>query len=170
MNKVIWLTGLSGAGKTTIATEVISLGLDLVLLDGDILRKGLCKDLQYTISDRKENIRRVAEVAKLFIDNNKSCICSFISPTKQIRDLAKSIIGEENFIEIYVNTPFDVCENRDPKGLYKLAKQGEIINFTGLDSVYEKPKKPDLTLDCYNNTVEKSSIILYDYLKIMLNL
>jgi adenylylsulfate kinase len=165
MNKVIWLTGLSGAGKTTIATKVINLGLDLVLLDGDVLREGLCKDLQFTISDRKENIRRVAEVAKLFINNNKSCICSFISPTNQIRDLAKSIIGAENFIEVYVNTPFNICENRDTKGLYKLAKDGKIKNFTGLDSIYEKPKNPDFILDCYNHSVEKSSIILYKYLK-----
>lgn len=165
MKKVIWLTGLSGAGKTTIATKVKNLGLDLVLLDGDVLREGLCKDLQFTISDRKENIRRVAEVAKLFVDNNKSCICSFISPTKQIRDLAKSIIGAENFIEVYVNTPFNICENRDTKGLYKLAKEGKIKNFTGLDSIYEKPEKPDLVLDCFNHSVEKSSMILHEYLK-----
>jgi len=165
MNKVIWLTGLSGAGKTTIATNVNNLGLDLVLLDGDVLREGLCKDLQFTISDRRENIRRVAEVAKLFIENNKSCICSFISPTKQIRDLAKSIIGEENFIEVYVNTPFNICENRDTKGLYKLAKEGKIKNFTGLDSIYEKPEKPDLVLDCYNNSVGKSSKILFEFIK-----
>lgn len=165
MSKVIWLTGLSGSGKTTIATNVKEKGLDVVLLDGDVLRDGLCKDLGFTMSDRTENIRRVAEVAKLFIDNNKSCICSFISPTKQIRDLAKSIIGENNFIEIYVNTPFQICKNRDVKGLYKLAAEGKIKNFTGLDSVYEPPESPTLILDCFKQSVEKSSVFLYEFLK-----
>lgn len=165
MSKVIWLTGLSGAGKTTIALNVKQLGLNLVMLDGDILRKGLCKDLMFSIGDRTENIRRVAEVAKIFINNNQSCICSFISPTNEIRNLAKSIIGKENFIEIFVNTPIEICEKRDTKGLYKLAKAGKIKNFTGLDSVYEKPEQSSLILDCYNNTIEESSSLLFEFLK-----
>lgn len=165
MNKVIWLTGLSGAGKTTIANTVRHLGLDAVALDGDVLRKGLCNDLLFTIKDREENIRRVSEVAKLFIENGKSCICSFISPTKKIRDLAKKIIGPDNFIEVYVNTPIDICVTRDTKGLYKLAKEGKIKNFTGLDSVYETPLNPDLVLNCYSKSIEESSLELYSYLK-----
>jgi len=165
MSKAIWLTGLSGAGKTTIALNLKKLGLDAVLLDGDELRDGLCSDLKFSIEDRLENIRRVAEVAKLFNRNNQTCICSFISPTENIRNMAKSIIGDENFIEVYVNTPITVCQNRDPKGLYKLAKAGKIKNFTGIDSVYEPPSNPDFILDCYTNSIEKSAIKLYDYLK-----
>lgn len=165
MSKAIWLTGLSGAGKTTIALNLKKLGLDAVLLDGDELRDGLCSDLKFSIEDRRENIRRVAEVAKLFNQNNQTCICSFISPTENIRNMAKSIIGDENFIEVYVNTPIMVCQDRDPKGLYKLAKTGKIKNFTGIDSVYEPPKNPDFILDCYTNSIEKSALKLYDYLK-----
>lgn len=168
MKKVIWLTGLSGAGKTTIATNLKELGVDAVFLDGDILRKGLCKDLKFSLEDRLENIRRVAEVARLFIENDKTCVCSFISPTIASRELAKTIIGHENFVEVYVNTPLGICEERDPKGLYKLAKAGKIKNFTGIDSVYEAPAAPDFVLDCYSESVIDSSQELYNYLEKML--
>ncbi|WP_066758235.1 adenylyl-sulfate kinase [Crocinitomix algicola] len=168
MKKVIWLTGLSGAGKTTIATNLKELGVDAVFLDGDILRKGLCKDLKFSLEDRLENIRRVAEVARLFIENGKTCVCSFISPTKASREMAKTIIGHENFVEVYVNTPLSICEKRDPKGLYKLAKSGKLKNFTGIDSVYEAPEAPEFVLDCYNESVIDSSQELYNYLEKML--
>lgn len=163
-NKVIWLTGLSGSGKTTIAKKIVELGIEGIQLDGDVIREGLCKDLGFSYEDRKENIRRIAELSKIFIKNKKSCICTFISPTKEIRALAKSIIGSENFIEIYINTPLEVCISRDVKGHYKKAKQGKIKNFTGIDSLYEPPENPDLVLDCYNLNVDKSAKILFEYL------
>ena len=157
---VFWFTGLSGAGKTTVATTVLKQlqkeGKRIVLLDGDVLRDGLCSDLAFSIADRTENIRRVAEVSKLFLENNTSCLCTFISPTASIRKIAKTIIGYDNFNEIYVNTPLQVCEERDPKGLYKKVRNGEITNFTGIDSVYEMPEYPDLILDCNENTIQQS--------------
>lgn len=157
---VFWFTGLSGAGKTTVATTVLKQlqkeGKRIVLLDGDVLRNGLCSDLAFSIADRTENIRRVAEVSKLFLENNTSCLCTFISPTASIRKIAKTIIGYDNFNEIYVNTPLQVCEERDPKGLYKKVRNGEITNFTGIDSVYEMPEHPDLILDCNENTIQQS--------------
>jgi len=145
---VIWMTGLSGAGKTTLAQslniEILKRGYFTKSFDGDIVRQGLNKDLGYSMEDRTENIRRIAEVSKLFLDSGLVVICSFISPTKEARDLAKSIIGEDRFIELYVNCPFEVCEQRDVKGLYKLARQGLLKNFTGIDSVYEPPENSDI--------------------------
>ena len=145
---VIWITGLSGAGKTTLAEalneEILKRGFFTKTFDGDIVRQGLNKDLGYSMEDRKENIRRIAEVSKLFLDSGLIVICSFISPTKEARDLAKSIIGEERFIELYVNCPLEICEKRDPKGLYKLVRQGLLKNFTGIDSIYEPPVNPDI--------------------------
>lgn len=159
-NQVFWITGLSGAGKTSVAVQAIQLlqakGYEFVLLDGDILRDGLCKDLKFSIDDRLENIRRVAEVSKLFIQNGKSCLCTFISPTNEIRNMAAEIIGANNFHEVYINTPIDICETRDPKGLYKKVRKGEIPNFTGISSVYEVPENPDLVLDCHNFSLTKS--------------
>ncbi len=166
---VYWLTGLSGAGKTTVATTVLN---ELnkyqdryVLLDGDMLRDGLCKDLGFNTTDRYENIRRVAEVSKLFLQNGKSCICTFISPTDAIRELAKGIIGAPYFHEIYINTPLKICENRDPKGLYRKVRAGEIKNFTGIGSVYEIPSHPNLILDCYNNSLQESVTQLLTYIR-----
>lgn len=147
---VIWLTGLSGAGKTTIAMalekEIQKRGYFTKVFDGDEIRKGINKDLGYTIEDRRENIRRIAEVTALFLDTGLVIICSFISPTAEIREIAKKIIGKHRFIEVYVNCPLDVCEKRDVKGLYALARKGLIKNFTGIDSVYEPPVKPDINL------------------------
>jgi adenylylsulfate kinase len=167
-NQVFWITGLSGAGKTSVAMQAIralqTKGHEFVLLDGDVLRNGLCQDLKFSIEDRLENIRRVAEVSKLFIENGKSCICTFISPTNAIRNMAAEIIGVDNFHEVYINTPIAICESRDPKGLYKKVRKGEIPNFTGISSVYEIPEKPDLTLDCHNLSLSSSVKELMEFI------
>ena len=145
---VIWMTGLSGAGKTTLANalnnELLNKGYFTKTFDGDIVRMGLNKDLGFSIEDRQENVRRIAEVSKLFIDSGLIVICSFISPTIEAREIAKNIIGSDRFIEIYVNSSLEVCEQRDPKGLYRLARQGVLKNFTGIDSIYEPPVKTDI--------------------------
>jgi adenylylsulfate kinase len=148
--KVLWLTGLSGSGKSTIAQALerkfYNEGFFAQVLDGDNIRSGINNNLGFTIEDRKENIRRIAEVAKLYLESGIITINSFISPTIEIRDYAKSIIGEENFIEIYINAPLEVCEKRDVKGLYKKARSGEIKNFTGIDSPYEAPLNPTIEI------------------------
>jgi adenylylsulfate kinase len=145
---VIWLTGLSGSGKSTIANlieqQLHELGMKTFILDGDNVRMGLNKDLGFSDDDRKENIRRIAETAKLMSDSGTITITAFISPFREEREKAKEIIGEDNFIEIYVNASLHTCEERDPKGLYKKARNGEIPNFTGIDSPYEEPLKPNL--------------------------
>jgi len=148
--RVIWMTGLSGAGKTTIAQsielELNKLGYLTQILDGDNVRTGINNNLGFSGDDRFENIRRISEVSKLFVDCGIICINSFISPTNEIRKMAKSIIGKENFIEVFIDAPMDVCEKRDVKGLYKKARNGEIKNFTGIDSPFDIPKKPDIVL------------------------
>lgn len=149
--KCIWLTGLSGSGKSTIANaleqELYKQGYHCMLLDGDNVRHGLCKDLGMTDADRVENIRRVAEVAKLFTEAGLIVITAFISPFKSDRKIARNLFAEGEFIEAYVNTPLEICEQRDPKGLYKKARSGEIKNFTGIDSTYEVPDNPEIILD-----------------------
>ncbi len=146
--KVIWLTGLSGAGKTTLALElekeVLKKGYFTKSFDGDVMRRGINKDLGFSEEDRKENIRRIAEIAKIFIDSGIIVICGFITPTHEMREMAKSIIGHKNFIEVFVNCPIEECEKRDVKGLYEKARRGEIKDFTGIDSAYETPKTPDI--------------------------
>jgi adenylyl-sulfate kinase len=146
--KVIWFTGLSGAGKTTLANGMnrylLRKGYFTKQFDGDEIRKGLNKDLGYSIDDRIENIRRTAEVAKLFADHGIVVICSFITPTRQMRQMVRDIVGKERFIEVYVNCPLEICEKRDVKGLYKKARQGLITDFTGIDSIYEIPQRPDI--------------------------
>jgi adenylylsulfate kinase len=148
--KVIWLTGLSGAGKTTIAValekEIQRKGYFTKMFDGDIIREGVNKDLGFSDADRMENIRRTAEIAKLFVDHGLIVICSFISPTKAMRDLARDTIGKQRFIEVFVNCPLEVCEERDVKGLYKKARLGLIKDFTGIGSLYEIPEHPDIEL------------------------
>lgn len=145
---VVWMVGLSGSGKSTIAraieNELHSKGHFTQLLDGDNLRTGINNNLGFSETDRLENIRRAAEVSKLFLNGGCITICSFISPTEEIRTLAKSIIGEADFFEVYINAPFEVCEQRDVKGLYKKARNGEIKNFTGLDAPFEAPKNPSI--------------------------
>lgn len=146
----IWMTGLSGSGKTTIANqldkELHRLQKHTYILDGDNLRHGLNKDLGFSISDRSENIRRVAEVANLMIDAGLIVIVSFISPLHADRVLAKNTIGASFFYEVFINTPIEVCEKRDPKGLYQKARQGTLPNFTGIDSPYEPPEDADITI------------------------
>lgn len=148
--KVIWLTGLSGSGKSTIARalekELHRRQFATKLLDGDNIRTGLGKDLSFTEEDRRENIRRISEVAKLFLDGGIICICSFVSPTLSIRQMSKNIIGEDDFLEVYVHASLETCESRDVKGLYKKAREGKIKQFTGIDSPYEPPLHPFLTI------------------------
>lgn len=147
---VIWMVGLSGSGKSTVAkaaeAELHNLGYLTQLLDGDNLRSGINNNLTFSEADRLENIRRAAEVAKLFLNCGIITICSFISPTEEIRAIAKSIIGEEDFFEVYINAPIEICEQRDVKGLYKKARAGELKSFTGIDSPFEAPQKPSLEL------------------------
>ncbi|MDA3833453.1 MAG: sulfate adenylyltransferase subunit CysN [Spirochaetales bacterium] len=149
--KVIWFTGLSGAGKSTIANlvekKLHSIGKRTYLLDGDNVRHGLNRDLGFTDADRVENIRRIAETARLFVDAGMIVLTSFISPFKSERKMARELLDEGEFIEIFVNTPLEVCEVRDPKGLYKKARAGELPNFTGIDSDYEPPENPEITVD-----------------------
>lgn len=159
-SKVIWLTGLPCSGKTTISLglekELYKRGFITQVLDGDNIRNGLNKNLSFTLEDRLENIRRIAEVSKLFINSGIITINGFISPTEEIRILAKKIIGEDNFIEVFVNSSLSVCELRDTKGLYKKARKGEINNFTGVSAGFEPPKAPDIELRTDKLTIEES--------------
>jgi bifunctional enzyme CysN/CysC len=152
---LLWFTGLSGAGKSTIANsleqKLHALGKRTFVLDGDNVRHGLNRDLGFTEADRVENIRRVAEVAKLFVEAGLIAIASFISPFRAERETARGLMAPDEFIEIFVDTPLEICEQRDPKGLYRKARRGELRNFTGLDSPYERPIHPELTLDALNN-------------------
>ncbi len=157
---VIWFTGLSGSGKTTIAIgvekELNKLGVLTQILDGDNVRTGINNNLGFSEEDRTENIRRIAEVSKLFLNCGIVTINCFVSPTVEIRENAKQIIGENDFLEVYINTPFEVCEQRDVKGLYKKARAGEIKNFTGLDAPFEAPLSPFLEVQTKNQTIEES--------------
>ena len=151
---LLWFTGLSGAGKSTIADhlekKLHALGKHTFVLDGDNVRHGLNRDLGFTEADRVENIRRVAEVAKLFVEAGLITLVSFISPFRAEREMARALMGPGEFIEIFVDTPLEACERRDPKGLYKKARRGELRNFTGLDSPYEPPQNAELILDGLN--------------------
>ncbi len=155
---VLWFTGLSGSGKSTIANAVeeqlFNTGMHTYTLDGDNIRGGINKDLGFTEEDRNENLRRIAEVAKLFVDAGIITMASFISPTRKDREMVKEIIGDAHFFEIFIDTPLFVCEQRDPKGLYKKARRGEIKNFTGIDAPYEPPQQPDLHILTENTTPE----------------
>lgn len=155
---VVWVVGLSGSGKSTLAKGLENAlhhqGYLTQILDGDNLRSGLNKNLTFSEEDRVENIRRAAEVSKLFADCGIITICSLISPTEEIRQLAKSIVGEDKYYEVFVNCPIEVCESRDVKGLYKRARKGEVLNFTGIDSPFEAPLVPDLEIRTDINSVE----------------
>lgn len=148
--RVIWFTGLSASGKSTIANalekELHAQGKRTYILDGDNIRQGLNKDLGFTDADRVENIRRVAEVAKLMMDAGLIVMTAFISPFRAERQMARELIGEENFIEVFVDTPLEICEQRDPKGLYKKARSGLLPNMTGINSLYEAPENPTITI------------------------
>lgn len=156
---VLWFTGLSGSGKSTVANAVesklLSLGKHSYLLDGDNIRHGLNQDLGFTDADRVENIRRISEVAKLFVDAGSIVLTAFISPFIADREQARSLLGAGQFLEVYVDTPLDVCEQRDPKGLYKKARAGEINNFTGIDSAYEAPINADVHIKTADRSVEE---------------
>lgn len=147
---VLWFTGLSGSGKSTIAgaleEALHKLGVSTYLLDGDNVRHGLCSDLGFSDADRKENIRRVGEVARLMADAGLVVLTAFISPHRAERQMVRELVGEGRFIEVFVDTPLSICEARDPKGLYKKARAGELRNFTGIDSVYEAPENPEIHL------------------------
>jgi adenylyl-sulfate kinase len=166
---VIWLTGLSGSGKSTIANELESklnkTKYHTYLLDGDNIRHGLNKDLGFSDFDRKENIRRINEIAKLFADAGIITITAFISPFIEDRKKAREIIGTENFIEIFIDTPLENCIQRDPKVLYKKALNGEIKNFTGIDSPYEIPTNPDIKINTLESSITASVNLIIDYLK-----
>lgn len=159
--RVIWLTGLSGSGKTTLGSylenELFSMGYLTQMLDGDNIRTGINCNLAFTGEDRRENIRRIAEVSKLFLNCGIIVISCFISPTHEIRKMARSIIGTEDFFEVYVNAPLEICEQRDVKGLYKLARDGKIKDFTGIDSPFEVPVSCDLEIRTDLLTVEEST-------------
>lgn len=163
--KVLWFTGLSGSGKSTIAEglekKLYTEGYFVKILDGDNVRTGLCNNLGFSIEDRKENIRRIAETAKLFLDSGVIVLCSFVSPTIEIRKMASHIIGEEDFFEIFVDTPLEVCEKRDVKGLYAKARAGEIKGFTGIDSPFESPLTPKLVLKTVDMSVSESVNKIY---------
>jgi len=167
-NKVIWFTGLSGSGKTTLANAFKeSMNGDksnIYLLDGDILRTGLCSDLKFSAQDRKENIRRAAEVAKIIHSTGLWVICSFISPTNEIRNISRSIIGKKNYIEVFINSPIEICEKRDPKGLYKKARAGLLKFFTGIDDPFEIPDQCDLEIRTDLLSIEESVQKIYDYI------
>jgi len=161
----IWFTGLSGSGKTTLSDSLNSIilrkGYFTKVFDGDVIRTGLCSDLGFSEDDRRENIRRTAEVARMFMDSGLIVLCSFISPTHEIRELARRIVGPDRFVEVYVNCPIEVCELRDVKGLYKKYRLGLLKNMTGFDSPYEAPLNPDIEIRTDLWDVNKCSRYLF---------
>lgn len=164
---MLWFTGLSGSGKSTVAIalerELHSRGLLCRILDGDNIRSGINNNLGFSAEDRVENIRRIAEVGRLFVDTGIITIAAFISPNNQLREMAAEIIGKDDFVEVFVSTPLEECEKRDVKGLYAKARRGEIKNFTGISAPFKAPEHPDITLDTSKLPVEESVKILLDY-------
>jgi adenylylsulfate kinase len=161
---LLWFTGLSGSGKSTIANVVEHAlherGINTYTLDGDNVRKGLNSNLSFSPEDRTENIRRIAEVANLMVDAGLVVLAAFVSPYAKDRKNIKNIVGKKNFVEIFIDTPLEECERRDVKGLYAKARTGEIKDFTGVSAPYEIPKKPDIKIDTTTNTVEESAAII----------
>lgn len=164
--RIFWMCGLSGAGKSTLASildnELTLRGYLCRVIDGDEIRKGLNKGLGFSAADRQENLRRVAEVAKLFANSGIITIVSFITPTEEMRRIIRTITGED-YTEIFVDAPLEVCEQRDIKGLYKQAREGKIHDFTGIDSPFEPPSNPDITIDTAKTDVEQSACKLLDF-------
>ena len=167
-SKVLWLTGLSGSGKSTIAEalerKLHNNGYFAQVLDGDNIRSGINSNLGFSLEDRQENIRRIAEIGKLYLNSGIITLNSFISPTVEIRNFAKKIIGVENFIEIYINAPLEVCEQRDVKGLYQKARKGIIKGFTGIDSPYEPPTNPAIEIKTDQLSLEESVEQIFNYI------
>lgn len=165
---VLWLTGLSGAGKSTISVELEKrlhpLGIRTYRLDGDNIRQGLNKNLGFSPEDRAENIRRIGEVSKLMVDAGIFTLSAFISPYREDRDNVRALVENEEFIEVFVKASVATCENRDPKGLYKKARAGEIKDFTGIDAPYEEPIAPEITVDTNASSIEESVQEIIDYL------
>ena len=165
---LLWFTGLSGSGKSTLANlvemELHKRGISTFSLDGDNIRQGINKDLSFAPEDRSENIRRIAEISHLMVDAGVVTLAAFVSPYIKDRENIKSIVGDENFIEIYINTSLDECERRDVKGLYKKARAGEIKNMTGISAPYEAPNNPDLEIITDNETIESSVETILDFI------
>ncbi|OIJ12535.1 adenylyl-sulfate kinase [Anaerobacillus alkalilacustris] len=166
---ILWFTGLSGSGKSTLANAVeaalIQRNVHSYVLDGDNVRHGLNKGLGFTEEDRKENIRRIGEVSKLFVDAGVITLTAFISPFREDRDQVRALVEEGEFIEIFVNASLETCESRDPKGLYEKARAGIIPNFTGISSPYEQPENPELTIETDNLSIEESVAKVIQYLE-----
>jgi adenylylsulfate kinase len=171
---VLWFTGLSGSGKSTLAVQLEAhlhqQGFKTYLLDGDNIRNGLNKDLSFTDEGRVENIRRIGEVSRLFVDAGIIVLSAFISPFAADREQVRSIVGAENFIEVFVDAPLEVCEQRDVKGLYKKARAGEVKNFTGIDSPYEPPVQPDVHIPTHLQNVEESMEMLLSFIRSRISL
>ena len=167
-SKALWLTGLSGSGKSTIAQalerKLYNNNYFAQVLDGDNIRSGINSNLGFSLEDRQENIRRIAEIAKLYLNSGIITLNSFISPTIEIRNFAKQIIGTENFIEIYINAPIEVCEKRDVKGLYQKARKGMIKGFTGIDSPYEPPINPAIEIKTDQLSLEESVEQIFNFI------
>jgi len=168
VGRVIWFTGLSGSGKSTLANGLEKAlherGLRTYILDGDNIRQGLNSDLGFSAEDRIENIRRVAEVSRIMLDAGLIVMTAFITPFREDRKMAKELIGEKSFVEVFVNTPLSICEARDVKGLYKRARTGEISNMTGISSPYEVPTSPDIQVQGYDISEQNAVTTLIDYL------
>ncbi|SET68094.1 adenylylsulfate kinase [Oceanobacillus limi] len=166
---VLWFTGYSGSGKSTLANELdcqlYDLGVQSYVLDGDNIRHGLNKELGFSAEDRIENIRRVGEVAKLFVDSGQIVMTAFISPFQKDRDQVRKLFEEHEFIEVFVDCPFEICERRDPKGLYQKARNGKIKDFTGIDSPYEKPLNPELTIHTAQTSVQNAARQIIKHLR-----
>ncbi len=166
---LIWMTGLSGSGKSTIAYTLehalVQRGHLSYVLDGDNIRHGLNKNLGFSAEDREENIRRIGEVGALYVDTGIITITAFISPYRADREQARETVGRDSFFEVYCDTPFDICEERDPKGLYKKARAGELKGFTGIDDPYEAPENPELVIDSSKVSPQEAAVILCDVLE-----
>ena len=165
---VLWFTGLSGSGKSTIAHRVeamlVDRGVFVYVLDGDNIRHGLNSDLGFSPEEREENIRRIGEVARLFADSGAVVLSAFISPYRRDRDRVRALLGQNEFVEVFVDTPLEICEARDPKGLYKKARAGEISNFTGIDAPYEAPESPEVHLETADLSVDDAAATVIGYL------
>jgi adenylylsulfate kinase len=165
---VLWFTGLSGSGKSTITNAVeqklFDSGYKTYTLDGDNIRQGINKGLTFTAEDRAENLRRIAEIAKLFVDSGQICMAAFVSPTLEDRKIVRDIVGDKDFVEVFVDTPLEVCEQRDVKGLYAKARKGEIKNFTGISAPYEAPVNPEIAVKTENKSVEESAQEVFNYI------